>query len=330
MDIVYSLYTRQQVGKLARLDDSILNYWGREEILIPTEGGSGRGSHRKFDFVQVNIAAILGELRRFGLSITVMRSLAKLLQNASKLGSGRELHPSNYSTAARLATKLHQFRAGLPVLIPEHHWSEERPSDLFGSAYSDWLTAKRSAANEAEVIENVLGPASDYDPSQAIVAVAEAIGPGREIEAQIYAELVFDILAPGYSGAYSWLLGFGPDQSWRIEFGTEGGKFFDRLDDSSPEDFGVGIFLPVSGIIRKVWGLKTPDEYMRDRQAKRLQDTLAKAGIDAEVTPNESSEEGFRIDAPDVDWEAIDSALEKAGYRLGKFENGTAKEGPIL
>lgn len=201
-------------------------------------------------------------------------------------------------------------------MIPKHHRSEERPTDLHGAAYTDWLLAKKPAATEEQIIDDILGIRDDYDPLQAIVAVAEKIGPGRETVAKIYGELVFGLLAPGYSDAYSWLLGFGPDESWRIEFGFEGGKFFETTGSPSAEDFGPGIFLPVSGIIRKVWGLKTPSEYMREREAEHLRKTLAKAGIVAVVTPNECHDEGFNIDAPGVEWELIEAALNKARFRF--------------
>lgn len=325
MDPTRILYTRQQLGLLAALDDAILNYWSREGLLVPTEGGKGRGSHRRFDFVQVNIAAILGQMRRFGLNISVLRSFSDLLQEAAQLGAARELHPSNYQNAAQLATKLSLFRAGAAVMIPKHHRSEERPTHLRGEAYTDWLLAKKPAETEEQIIDDILGIRDDHDPVQAIVAVAEKIGPYRETVAKIYGELVYGLLAPGYSDAYSWLLGFGPDESWKIEFGFEGGKFFDTTNSPSSEDFGPGIFLPVSGIIRKVWGLKTPAEHRRDRDAEYLRKTLAKAGIVAAVTPDHRSEEGFNIDAPGVERELIDSVLRKAGFRSGPPSESAAQ-----
>ena len=291
-----------------------MNYWSREGLLVPSEGGNGRGSHRKFDFVQVNIAAILGQIRRFGLNISVMSSFAELLQKAAALGSGRELHPSNYATAARLANKLSSFRVGQTVMIRGRLQSEEPPPHLRGGAYADWLSAKRPAATEQEIIDDLIGARDDYDSIQAIVAASEAIGPGRQTEAEIYADLVYDLLAPGYSDTYSWLLGFGPGGAWKIEFGSEGGKFFERIGAPSSEDFGPGIFLPVSGIIRAVWGLKTPAQYMRDRQAERLKKALGDAGIAATVIAKEHPDEGFRIEAPGVEWSLVEAALNKIGY----------------
>lgn len=319
-----SLYSRQQLGELAGLDNTTLNYWSREGLLVPSEGGQGRGSHRRFDFVQVNIAAILGQMRRFKLNLQVMRSFAELLQRAAVLGSGRDLHPGNYSSAANLADRLDMFRKGNIVEVRAHALAEQAPANLKREAYLDWLSERRPAASEAEIIEELIGHKSDYDTVEKITAFAEAIGPGHVLEAQLYAELVYDILAPGYSGGYSWLLGFGPDDSWKVEFGMEA-NFFGSADLKAVEAFGPGIFLPVSGIIRQLWGLKSPGEYMYDRRADRIQEHLAEAGIQAIVTLGDGPEESYAVDAPGVEWALIEAELDKIGYRSAASKKDRAE-----
>jgi DNA-binding transcriptional MerR regulator len=69
-------FTRQQIGELADLDNSTLNYWSREGLLRPAAGGAGKGSHRRFAFHQVTLAAILSQLRGFGISAIELRKLA--------------------------------------------------------------------------------------------------------------------------------------------------------------------------------------------------------------------------------------------------------------
>lgn len=76
MDPARLLFTRQQLGEIAQLDDTTLNYWSREGILRPAEGGGGRGQHRRFAFYEVNLAAILGELRNFGVNVPSLKQLA--------------------------------------------------------------------------------------------------------------------------------------------------------------------------------------------------------------------------------------------------------------
>jgi DNA-binding transcriptional MerR regulator len=319
-----SLYSRQQLGELAGLDNTTLNYWSREGLLVPSEGGQGRGSHRRFDFIQVNIAAILGQMRRFKLSLQVMRSFAELLQKAVVLGAGRDLHPGNYVSAANLADRLNEFRMGLPVRVHAHPVSEPRPENLKRTEYLEWVSERRAAVSEAEIVEELIGYKSDYDTVEEILAFADAIGPGRVLEAQLYADLVYDILAPGYSGGYSWLLGFGPDESWKVEFGSEA-NFFGSADLGAVEAFGPGIFLPVSGIIRQLWGLKSPSEYMRDRRADRIQERLAEAGIHATVTLSDGPEESYAVDAPGVEWARVEAELDKIGYRSAASEKGQAE-----
>lgn len=323
MDLTQALFTRQQIGELAQLDDSTLNYWSREGLIVPTEGGKGRGSHRRFDFVQVNIAAILGQLRRFGLNIGMMRSFAGLLQSAAQIGAARELHPHSYLDAARLANRLHDFRNGTPVLTSRYDRGEEPLPGLSGLALSKWRWEPRPAETEAEVVSKVLAAHVEDDSPEAILQVAERLGPGRQTEARIYAELVFGVLAPGYSDAYSWLLGFGPDGTWRIAFGHEGANFFGPSNTDLAEDFGPGIYLPVSGIIRKVWGLKSSAQYRREREADLIRKKLAERGITAKVVPDMSHDERYIVDAPGVESSQIEAVLGKPGDYWRRSGEGT-------
>ncbi len=321
------MFTRQQVAKLIGVSDDMLAYWLKQGLLVPTSGGDGRGSHRRFDFVQVNIAAVYRELRRFGVNVGALRSLAELLQGAAKLGATYNLHPSNYSTAANLANKLRQFRNGEAVLIPRHKHGDDPPPGLRGRARSDWRMQDRSAETEDEVVEHVVGQWSDYDPVTAILAAAEGMGPNRDTEAHVYADLVSEARAPGYSGAYSWLLALEPGEPCRIEFGFDGAKFFDTISAGSPEDFGSGIFIPVSGIFRRIWDMKSPDDYARERAQWRLErdrqqitDLLSAAGIIAIVTVHEDEEQGLSIDHAGTDRSAVEAALRGTRYALGSEE----------
>lgn len=301
------LYTRAQIAALTGVDPSSLNYWSREGLLIPSEGGAGKGSHRRFDWVQVNIAAVLGELRGFRLNISSLRSLADLLQSAARLGADRELHPGNYPYAARLASALASYREGLPFMLPLHHPLEERPANLRGRDIADWISAKRPAASEQEITSEILNHC-DEDPKEAIAAVAGRLGPGKEYLAEMHGHLVYDVLVPGYAGSYSWLLALNPDDSWRVAFG-EDGSFFGNIYGEKAEDFGAAIFVPVSGVIRRMWDLKSPEVFRRERDAARIKARLAAAGIAAEVSLGETEDDDFHISAPEADMAAIAAVL---------------------
>jgi DNA-binding transcriptional MerR regulator len=82
MDPRDHLYTRQQIAALTGVDDVSLNYWMREGILRATVGGGGKGQHRRFSFTEVNLAALFGELKKFGVSIGELRKLASRFHDA--------------------------------------------------------------------------------------------------------------------------------------------------------------------------------------------------------------------------------------------------------
>lgn len=70
------LYTRQELAAVTGIDDTTLNYWMRENLICAAEGGAGRGSHRRFPFHQVNLAAILFQLKDFGIGLASLRQIA--------------------------------------------------------------------------------------------------------------------------------------------------------------------------------------------------------------------------------------------------------------
>lgn len=302
------LYTRAQIAALTSIDASSLNYWSREGLLVPSEGGGGQGSHRRFDFVQVNIAAIFGELKRFGVNIGALRPLADLLQSAAVMGSGNELHPSNYLTAARLGTMLDRFHRGEQIMVPVHV-GQNPPENLSGHALSNWYSVKKLATTERDIVNKCCWTSTEYNTADDILVVANRIGAGRETVARIYGDLVFGVLTPGYSGAYSWVLALDNDNTWRVAFGDEG-KFFDSVHSEGPESFGSGLFIPVSGVFRRIWKLK-PDELIRaEQQAQGIAKKLAAAGIVASVTPRGTTrDDGYDIDAPGVDIDEIEAAM---------------------
>jgi DNA-binding transcriptional MerR regulator len=93
--IAASLYSRQQVARLTGIDDSTLNYWMREGVLLPAEGGSGRGQHRRFAYHQVNLALLLDQLRGFGVSLPAIKRLAQRFHEAVRFFDGLGITRAN-------------------------------------------------------------------------------------------------------------------------------------------------------------------------------------------------------------------------------------------
>jgi DNA-binding transcriptional MerR regulator len=88
------LYTKQQIGELTHIPADVLNYWMREGVLRPASGGEGKGSHRRFPYWEVNLAAILREVQQFGAGLASLKALAGLFHRAADWARsvGLELH----------------------------------------------------------------------------------------------------------------------------------------------------------------------------------------------------------------------------------------------
>jgi len=82
MDYPAQLFTRQQIAEMTGIDSSTLNYWMREGVLRASEGGAGKGSHRRFGYQEINLAALLHELRQFGIGTVALARLARRFHHA--------------------------------------------------------------------------------------------------------------------------------------------------------------------------------------------------------------------------------------------------------
>jgi DNA-binding transcriptional MerR regulator len=132
------LYTRQQIAKLTGLDDSTLNYWMREGVLRPADGKAGKGQHRRFPYHQVNLALLLSELRKFGVSLPEMKRLALRFHEGiaafDRLGITRDNEPLVDSVLAmrrdldeygHIRQSMHEDRVALWLEV--FPWLEGRP-----------------------------------------------------------------------------------------------------------------------------------------------------------------------------------------------------------
>lgn len=97
-----TLYTRQQIARATGIDDSTLNYWMRECVLRPAEGGSGKGQHRRFPYHQINLAVLLDQLRSFGVSLPAIKRLADRFNDAISHYEEAGIHHDNADALSSL------------------------------------------------------------------------------------------------------------------------------------------------------------------------------------------------------------------------------------
>ena len=141
-----TLFTRQDSPKERECSDDVLSFWSKRRLLVPAEGGQGKGSHRRYTFPQVNIASIYAVFRdHFGANISTLTSLAALFQGAVETFENSPLIASEWAAAASLAQALHDFRTGTPVMVNAHDYDEPGYGDLD----IDELMRKRPALSES-------------------------------------------------------------------------------------------------------------------------------------------------------------------------------------
>lgn len=285
MDIPAALYTRQQVAELTGVADDVLSFWIKNDLLVPTSGGQGKGSHRKFDFFQVNIAAVLAELRRFGVNIGIMRELASQLQQATALAKSAECNFWALNNAVDLASALIRFREGDPIdVLPDmpNYWSNHPGFDnpREAGAYHD--SHMRPAKSEEEIMAYMTHEDDEvHDLPERIIAFAQRLSRDDFHLIKLFTDLnnraylyVWDGRAMAW-GDLEWIVVPLDDGKLQVFSAPERHNL---LEQSSGE-VRSGLFLAPGTIVRGVWGDNlqpiiinepTPSEWLvkRRRQAE--------------------------------------------------------------
>jgi len=235
------LYSRSEVAELAQLPEEVIAFWGREAILVHAEGGEGRGSHKKYDFAQVNIAAVLASLRRqFSPKTEVLQSLANRLQAGVRLLNESKLYYMNASYAAALATKLAAFARGEEVEIYDASLTDHLPlREQIG------ISSRRPAADQLEIVAEVCGHL-DYDSPSDVLAAARRIGPGQDDKIRMGEVIVGTFLKASDLDNVSWIVRPVND-TWEMLEISEGGTVDLTIREAA-------FYIPVGSIIADTWG----------------------------------------------------------------------------
>jgi DNA-binding transcriptional MerR regulator len=288
-------FTRQEIAERSGLSDDVLSFWSKRGLLVAAEGGEGKGSHRRYDAAQINIAAILAVYRdHFGANIAVMKSLSDLMQGAVATFRKVALPIGEWVSIARIADDLHAFRSGRDVMVRVHNYDDPD----YESLEIDEKLRKRPAANEAEIL-------AEFDrgteaPMGVLIRTAERIGPGHVTDAMVARVIDGILIDPEYSSGEMWLLRQ-TGNGWDLRWGTDEISF--DLDDA--DDFGPAAFIPIGAIIRRIWNIPRSKHLRNVRYANTLQEVLDKHGLKAVVTPADDERFYVYIDAPEALFDAI-------------------------
>lgn len=80
--------TRKGITSLADIPNDVVTFWIRRGVVKPIEGPAGTGRHLRFAWHEVNIAAVMGQLRLLGAPIDSLVSLAATYRAAIEWGLG--------------------------------------------------------------------------------------------------------------------------------------------------------------------------------------------------------------------------------------------------
>lgn len=98
------LYTRQDIRELTGIPEDVLNYFVREGLLEAAEGGGGKGQHRRFRQMEVNLAALLYQIKaNSGANIGVLRDIVRSVRNSVEFANALPFSPSQFWESAPTA-----------------------------------------------------------------------------------------------------------------------------------------------------------------------------------------------------------------------------------
>lgn len=224
-------FSRQQMSTATGLADDVLAYWLKEGIIRPTAGGSGKGSHRKFDFVQVHIAAILREVRQFGVNIASLREVSEILQRGVEICAAHTFHRASFREAAYLAANLMAFERGEPVRILDVEDGNFRP-----------------AASEEEIVHDHSSH-FDYDDWQMVSAFARTLHGDDILAVTLYTDLIDpdNLVETGVGKAENW-----EEKLWSL-WREADGRWRVNEPHALPRGVMSSVSIAVSLVIRRLW-----------------------------------------------------------------------------
>lgn len=235
---VDSLFSRQQVAERSGVSDAVLGYWLREGLIRPVGPMAGEPrKHRRFDFVQINIAVVLSELHRYGASIDGLRSFAAMLQLGTEIGRS-------------LASLDYQYL----VDVIDMARKRQMPKDKQWFLLVDWQDGQPPIQHTD--IDTWARYVSAHSPHEEDALLARAIEPSKDHRldqrgidlVDLFRDLIDpQNLAPS-RGGWFWVIAPGGPDGWRIA-GAEDGEGISRQFRGERSYISIN----VSKLIREAW-----------------------------------------------------------------------------
>lgn len=128
------LFSRIELVQKTGIPDDVVNYWTREGVLRARVGGEGRGNPRRFDYPEIMLAAVLDQLRGFGLNVAALKGLSGRFHDALDYFREKGLTNENHYELHTLIDRQRYIERGLgsfghtrePENFPQYEWKENK------------------------------------------------------------------------------------------------------------------------------------------------------------------------------------------------------------
>lgn len=220
-------FTRQEMALLTGIADDVLAFWIKNGLLVASEGGVGKGSHRKFTGYQINIAGVLAELRSNGINIAGLRAFASELQRGTALCEKAECNFPSIAEAMELRRKIDAFKRHEHVIV--------------GGIDND----RKLANSMQEIVEDFFyDPRHRYDTPQNIAAFADRIRTDDFDSIRLFEAL------NSFDRGEEWLAIRVSENEWKIHTTIQAG----RSEAFEQGNHRSGLYLWVGRIVADIWG----------------------------------------------------------------------------
>lgn len=234
-------FGRQQLSELTAIDDDVLGYWIREGLLRPLAGGDGKGKHRRFDYRQVNIAALLGEMRGIGVNISGLRSFAAIMQRGVEIADSGPWTVGELEFVLELRHRVDAFSAGEPLKVLDRATNDfvlpKTIEEVVDYTFQNEQNEKRANAKDFCSLRDLAMRLNDYDCVSC-----------RSYTELHYAENLKERGLGGISDEWDELM-------WLVSPEPEGGWYIGQPNfvDVKKRPIRSAITLGVSLIVRRIW-----------------------------------------------------------------------------
>ncbi|WP_298691767.1 hypothetical protein [uncultured Sphingomonas sp.] len=241
------LFSRSDLCRLSGVTDGVASFWIKQAMLRPSPGPSGKGYHKRFDRLQVTLAAILNELQHNGVNVAGLAKFAGLVQTGIGICEGSPLRHQSIRSALYLYDYLNKFRHGEIIDVGDYETRTYRGRPRL-------VKISKTAESEREIAEKFAN--DDYATIEEILEFARVVSPETQYPIRMYTDLITEL--DGFDGGVtSWMI-WSENTNWHLTWSADGVQGFGDI----PDDLRSATYIGVGAIVARVWKI---DRVLRNK-----------------------------------------------------------------